>query len=86
MDLFDTLSQILREADPQGVPMPLLLTAFTDARFFNRLGIQTYGFQPILLPPDIELQDYVHAANEHIPVEALEFGTAAIYQLLQRFC
>ncbi len=86
MGLFDTLGQILRESDPQCVPSPFLLTAFSDARFFNRLGIQTYGYQPVLLPPDIELQNYVHAANEHIPVEALEFGTAAIYKLLQRFC
>ena len=86
MGLYDTLCQILREADPQGIPMPLMLTAPTDARLYNRLGIQTYGFQPVKLPPDIQVEQLVHAADERIPVDALEFGTNAIYKLLQRFC
>ena len=86
MGLYDTLCQILREADPQGVPMPLMLTAPTDARLYNRLGIQTYGFQPVKLPPDIQIEQLAHAADERIPVDALEFGTNAIYKLLQRFC
>jgi acetylornithine deacetylase/succinyl-diaminopimelate desuccinylase-like protein len=85
MGLYDTLCQILREADPQGIPMPLMLTAPTDARLYNRLGIQTYGFQPVKLPTDIQVEQLVHAADERIPVEALEFGTNAIYKLLQRF-
>jgi acetylornithine deacetylase/succinyl-diaminopimelate desuccinylase-like protein len=50
MSLFDTLAGILSEADPDGIPVPLLLPAFTDARFFSRLGIQTYGFLPMKLP------------------------------------
>jgi len=85
MGLFDTLCEILREADPQGVPGPLLLTSPSDARHFARLGIQTYGFQPMNLPPDVEMAKLAHAANERIPVEAVEFGTAAIYQVLRRF-
>ena len=43
MGLYDLLAQVLRQADPQGVPVPWLLPATTDARFFARLGIQTYG-------------------------------------------
>jgi acetylornithine deacetylase/succinyl-diaminopimelate desuccinylase-like protein len=85
MGLFDTLCAILRESDPQGVPMPILLTTPTDAPKFARLGIQTYGFQPMNLPPDVNLATLAHAPNERIPVEALEFGTAATYQVLQRF-
>lgn len=85
MGLFDTLSQIIREADPGGVPMPLMLTAPTDAINFNRLGIQTYGFQPLKLPPGIEIEKLAHAANERIPVEAIEFGSNAIFNVLQRW-
>jgi acetylornithine deacetylase/succinyl-diaminopimelate desuccinylase-like protein len=85
MGLFDTLCGILREADPQGVPTPLLLTAPTDARHFARLGIQTYGFQPMNLPPDVDIAKLSHAADERVTVEALEFGTTAIYKALQRF-
>jgi len=62
-----------------------MLTAPTDARLYNRLGIQTYGFQPIKLPPGIEIEKLAHAADERVPIEALEFGTNAIYKLLHRF-
>lgn len=85
LGLFDTLCDILRKADPGGIPAPLLLTAPTDARHFARLGIQTYGFQPLNLPPEINMALLAHAADERVPVEAMEFGAAAIYQVLQRF-
>jgi acetylornithine deacetylase/succinyl-diaminopimelate desuccinylase-like protein len=85
MGLFETLGGILREADPEGVPLPLLLAGVTDGRFFGRLGIQTYGFLPMRLPPDLQFIPLIHAADERIPVEAVSFGTNAIYQALQRF-
>jgi acetylornithine deacetylase/succinyl-diaminopimelate desuccinylase-like protein len=85
MTLFETLSGILREADPDGTPLPILGTAITDARLFSRLGIQTYGFLPMKLPPEFNFLQTIHAADERIPVEALSFGTDAIYKLLQRF-
>lgn len=84
MALFDTLADILRQADPDGVPIPLVLPAVTDARHFARLGIQTYGFLPMQLPPDFNFSATIHAADERIPAAALDFGTAAIFQLLSR--
>lgn len=85
MGLFDLLSSILRECDPEGVPLPLLLPATTDAKFFSRLGIQTYGFTPMVLPEDFNFTKTIHSADERIPIEALDFGTEAIYKVLQRF-
>ncbi|MEM7117808.1 MAG: M20/M25/M40 family metallo-hydrolase [Chloroflexota bacterium] len=85
MQLFDTLSSILREADPDGIAVPMLLMAVTDARHFARLGIQTYGFTPMQLPSDFNFSATIHAANERIPVEAMSFGTNAIFKALQRF-
>jgi acetylornithine deacetylase/succinyl-diaminopimelate desuccinylase-like protein len=85
MGLFDTLAGSLREADPDGVPVPLLLTAVTDGRFFSRLGIQTYGFTPMQLPADFNFQQVVHAADERIPAEAVSFGADAVYKVLERF-
>jgi acetylornithine deacetylase/succinyl-diaminopimelate desuccinylase-like protein len=84
LGLFDTLASILGEADPGGVPLPLLLAGVTDGRFFARLGIQTYGFTPMRLPPDLPFARLFHAADERIPIEALGFGAQAIYRLLQR--
>jgi acetylornithine deacetylase/succinyl-diaminopimelate desuccinylase-like protein len=85
MGLYDTLADILRESDPGGTPTPMLFPAVTDARLFARLGIQTYGFTPLKLPPDINFEQLFHAANERVPVKALEFGTEALFKLLQRF-
>lgn len=85
MGLFDTLADILREMDPAGVPVPDLLAGVTDGRYFARLGIQTYGFLPMNLPPDFNRKALVHAANERVPYDAMAWGTEAIYRLLGRF-
>ena len=85
MELFNTLGDILREADPTGTPIPLLLSGVTDARFFSQLGIQTYGYLPMPLPDDMNFSPLIHAANERIPADSIEFGAQAIYKALQRF-
>lgn len=85
MGMFDTLAGILSEADPEGIPIPLLMNGVTDGRFFSKLGIQTYGFTPMKLPEDFNFSGTVHANNERIPIEAVEFGTQAMYQAFQRF-
>ncbi len=84
MGMFGTLASILREADPQGIPVPMLGVGVTDGRFFARLGIQTYGYLPMILPEEMNFTRLIHAADERIPVEAVHFGTAAIYQAIQR--
>ena len=85
MGLFPILSEILRAADPTAVPVPMLLPGATDGRLFARLGIQTYGFLPMPLPPGFNFIETIHGSDERIPVEALGFGADAIYQLIDRF-
>ena len=85
MGLFDKLADILNEFDPEGRPLPLLLSGTSDARFFSRLGIQTYGFLPMPLPEDFNFSRTIHAADERIPIEAVDFGTNAIFKALKCF-
>jgi len=85
MGLSDTLKDILHKADPKGVALPILLSSPTDGRFFSKLGIQTYGFTPMTLPEEVNFVQLLHNANERIPIEAIEFGTNNIYELLQSF-
>jgi acetylornithine deacetylase/succinyl-diaminopimelate desuccinylase-like protein len=85
MSLFDTLADVLRQADPDGTPIPWVMFGGTDGRFFARLGIQTYGFLPMLLPPEFPFFQAIHAADERIPLEAMDFGAQAMFWLLQRF-
>jgi acetylornithine deacetylase/succinyl-diaminopimelate desuccinylase-like protein len=67
------------------VPVPLLLSAVTDARFFSRLGIQTYGFLPMQLPEDFDFSRTIHGVDERIPIETLEFGTSTILKAMKRY-
>jgi len=83
--LFDILAGILRDADPGGIPMPLLMPGITDGRHFALLGIQTYGFLPMNLPEGFKFLETIHAADERIPKEAVAFGTKAIFELLRRY-
>ena len=85
MGLFDTLSSVLREADPEGIPVPMLMPAATDGRLFARLGIQTYGFLPMLLPDTLDFAASIHGPDERVPVSAINFGAGAIFNLLKRY-
>jgi acetylornithine deacetylase/succinyl-diaminopimelate desuccinylase-like protein len=85
MTMFDTLAGVLRELDPGAKPIPMLLPGVTDGRFFSRLGIQTYGFLPMQLPPELPFMQLIHAPDERLPVDAVEFGTRAIGRVLERF-
>jgi acetylornithine deacetylase/succinyl-diaminopimelate desuccinylase-like protein len=85
MGMFEGLSSVLRELDPGARPIPLLLPGVTDGRFFSKLGIQTYGFLPMQLPAGMPFMQLIHAPDERIPVDAVEFGTGAIERVLERF-
>ncbi len=85
MELFDRLATIIKEKDPDGVPIPFVLPGVTDGRFLSSLGIQTYGFTPLRLPPEFDFLKTVHAEDERVPVDALYFGADGIFKALQSF-
>ena len=83
MERYAVLADIIRKADPEGIPVPYLVSGVTDARHFAKLGIQSYGFIPMQIPD--ELIQTIHAADERIPVATLEWGTQVLLETLQRF-
>lgn len=85
MGLFETLKDILRKTDPEGIILPTLMPGPSDGRFLSKLGIQTYGFTPMKLSEEMNFSQLLHNADERIPVEAIEFGANNIYKLLQCF-
>lgn len=85
MSQFDLLANTLKELDPIGIPIPYLQPGVTDGRYFAQLGIQSYGFTPMNLPKDFNFSKTIHAANERIPLEALEFGVEAMLRVVQRY-
>jgi acetylornithine deacetylase/succinyl-diaminopimelate desuccinylase-like protein len=83
--LFPYLAEILAQAHPGSQQVPYLLPGSSDARFFDALGIQTYGFIPMNLPPSFNFFETIHAANERIPIEAVQFGADAMFQAITRY-
>jgi acetylornithine deacetylase/succinyl-diaminopimelate desuccinylase-like protein len=84
LTLYPMLATILRRHDPDGVPIPALLPGYTDARYFGRLGIQTYGFLPMRLPTDITV-DLIHAPDERVPADAIRFGTECLVEAIRQY-
>jgi acetylornithine deacetylase/succinyl-diaminopimelate desuccinylase-like protein len=81
----DLFASVLRDADPGCIPLPYLVTGGTDARHFAKLGIRTYGFLPLNNPPDFNGSTTIHAADERVPVSALEFGARCVLEAVMRY-
>ena len=82
LGFFQTIAAIVRQMDPEGEPVPMLLPASTDARHLAKLGIQTYGFLPMRLPAGFNFSELIHGPDERLPIDALEFGSEAVYRLI----
>jgi acetylornithine deacetylase/succinyl-diaminopimelate desuccinylase-like protein len=82
---FELFAGVLREADHGCVPIPYLLSGATDGRHFAMLGITTYGFLPLNVPPDFNWSPTIHAADERVPVSAVEFGGECVYEAVMLY-
>ncbi|MFG3439448.1 M20/M25/M40 family metallo-hydrolase [Nonomuraea sp. NPDC047897] len=79
---FDELAGALVAEDPLARPVPYVMSGGTDAKSFARIGIQGYGFAPLMLRPDLDYFGMFHGKDERVPVEGLEFGTRVLTRLL----
>ncbi|WP_231644850.1 M20/M25/M40 family metallo-hydrolase [Sciscionella sediminilitoris] len=79
--IVDAMKASIVAEDPGARTLPYLLSAGTDAKSFQRLGIRNFGFSPLQLPPDLDFSALFHGIDERVPVEALKFGT----RVLDRF-
>jgi acetylornithine deacetylase/succinyl-diaminopimelate desuccinylase-like protein len=80
--LVDAMSAALRAEDPNGHPLPYLMSGGTDAKSFSTLGMQCYGFSPLLLPAELDFMAMFHGIDERVPVEGLKFGVRVLDRLL----
>jgi acetylornithine deacetylase/succinyl-diaminopimelate desuccinylase-like protein len=85
MSLLPLLSDVLTEADPGSVALPMLLPGVTDGRFFARIGIQTYGFLPMRLAPEMRFMSLIHAADERVPADEIRWGAERIGEVIARY-
>ena len=77
--LFATLRRIVAEHDPGAVAVPTVISGFTDASAWSRLGTTCYGFAPVVLPAGgPAFADLFHADDERVPVDGLRRGTVML--------
>ncbi len=75
----------IRAADPDGTPVPMMITPGTDAKALAQLGIPCYGFAPLRLEPDFPFLSLYHGHDERLPVSALEFGLPVLAEVVARY-
>jgi len=82
VDLVDKMKAALYAEDPEGIPVPYVLSGGTDNKALARLGIKGYGFSPLKLPSEIDFMALFHGVDERIPIESLKFGARTLYKFL----
>ena len=68
--------------DPQGIPVPYLMSGGTDNKALSDLGIIGYGYSPVKLPDDLDFFALFHGVDERIPVDGLIFGVRVLARFL----
>lgn len=85
-EIVTLMREALVRADPDGTPLPMMITPGTDAKALSLLGIPTYGFAPLRLDADVPFLSLFHGHDERVPVSALEFGLPVLTEVVERFC
>ena len=79
------MTDALHEADPDGIPAPMMITPGTDAKALMDLGIPCYGFAPLRLEADVPFLSLFHGHDERVPVSALAFGLPVLADVVGRY-
>ncbi|MBB4917554.1 M20/M25/M40 family metallo-hydrolase [Streptosporangium saharense] len=81
--LVEAMAAAVTAEDPGAHLLPYMLSAGTDAKSFQRLGVRHFGFSPLKLPPELDFTALFHGVDERVPVDALEFGTRVLDRFLR---
>lgn len=80
--LVEAMKAAILKLDPEGIPVPYLMSGGTDNKALSELGIVGYGFSPLRLPADLDFMALFHGVDERIPLESLDFGVRALEDFL----
>ena len=81
--LVEAMSGAILSQDPEGVPVPYLMSGGTDNKALSDLGIVGYGFSPLRLPAELDFFALFHGVDERVPVEGLKFGVRALVNFFE---
>ncbi|CAN2200448.1 ArgE Acetylornithine deacetylase/Succinyl-diaminopimelate desuccinylase and related deacylases [Candidatus Nanopelagicaceae bacterium] len=82
-DLVDAMCQAIIKFDPEGIPVPYLMSGGTDNKALSELGIVGYGFSPLRLPADLDFMALFHGVDERVPISGLHFGVNVLKDFME---
>lgn len=84
-ELFAAAQGALAAQDATAVVAPYMLAGGTDATHLQSLGIECFGFNPLLLPPELDFWALFHGIDERVPVESLTFSADVLDRFLDLY-
>ncbi len=81
--LVEAMCNALLTEDPEGVPVPYLMSGGTDNKALSELGIVGYGFSPLRLSPELDFMALFHGVDERVPIDGLHFGAKVLNNFLE---
>jgi acetylornithine deacetylase/succinyl-diaminopimelate desuccinylase-like protein len=82
-DVAEAMTAALLAEDPGAIVAPYLMSAGTDAKHWQSLGMRCFGFTPLRLPEDLDFTALFHGVDERVPVDSLEFGARVFDRFLE---
>ena len=85
--LYDLILKTVQRHAPEAICVPYMISGYTDAQFFSRLGARCYGFSPLKLPPTsgLKFAQLFHGVDERVPVEGYLWGQQVLFELVRDF-
>ena len=81
--LVEAMCNALLSQDPEGIPIPYLMSGGTDNKALSELGIVGYGFSPLKLPKELDFAALFHGVDERVPLEGIVFGVRVLENFLE---
>ena len=76
--LVDAMVAAIKKEDPEGIPVPYLMSGGTDNKALADLGITGYGFSPLRIPPEMDFFALFHGVDERVTIDGLKFGVRTL--------
>jgi acetylornithine deacetylase/succinyl-diaminopimelate desuccinylase-like protein len=81
--IVDAMKSAILAHDPEGIPVPYLMSGGTDNKALSEIGIVGYGFSPLRLPTDLDFMSLFHGVDERVPISGLQFGVNVLKDFLE---
>jgi len=82
-EFFKHIAKVTQKLHPGSRIAPMVSTGFTDSHFTRDLGIDSFGFNPVLF--DSKDWTGVHGNNERVNVASFLQGTEDLHQIVSQF-